>query len=224
MKKFYRVSIWGYGAEQYIAKITKEQYEFWSGIKQRYYDYENTDHEAEEIWESLHDNHYERDDIPENAKFNEESVHEWGDFVYQGWGAFLNSATLNIQEVDSPKWGADLIGDDVDYEVDGDALLNEEDEVFGGIEFGPDDETYPLGISEESPVLYWVQAEKGTFFETYVEIEGEFDPKKLTFIVEDIDAEYKILGLKYDGEELYNDGGDTRTKSEDFYFFKDGEK
>jgi len=224
MKKFYRVSIWGYGAEQYITKITNEQYEFWNGIKQRYYDYETNDTEAEEIWDSLYDGHNDRDDIPDSAKFGPESVHEWGDYVYQGWGSFLNSSTVNIQEVTKAEWGADLIGEDKDIDVDGDKLLDEEDEIFGGIEFGPDDETYPLGISEETPVLYWVQSEKGTFFEGYVETEGEFDPKKITFVVEDIDAEYKILGIKYDGEDIYSEGGDTRTKSEDYYFFKDGEK
>lgn len=216
--RYFKFAINGYGAEQYIAKITKEQCKYWQDMKKRYYDFEHEDPEADDIWESLNYDHFDHDGIPAYAKFNEESVHEWGDYVLQHWGGFLSSCNLYVYEVDGRDWGSRQIGPDVEYDL-ADPKINplDENEEFGEVIFGEYDETYPLDM--DHPVLYWVHSEKGTFFEGSVEIDGEFDPKKLQIVVEDIDGEYKISGLKYDGEEIDNEGGDTRSKSEDYYFF-----
>lgn len=215
--RHFRLALNGYGAEQYIAKITKEQCDYWAKIKERYYDYDNEDEEANDIWESLSYDHYDHPDIPQEAKFNEESVHEWGDCILQHWGAFLASTSLFVYETVGEDWDSKQIGEDIEYDLSDEKCDPLGEHPFGETEWGPDDETYPLDIG--SPVIYWVHTEKGTFFEGMISIEGEFDPKKLQFIVDDIDGEYKISGLRYDGEDVDNYGGDTRSKSEDFYFF-----
>ena len=62
-------------------------------------------------------------------------------------------------------------------------------------------------------------AEKGNFF--HAEIEAtEFDPKKLKFFATDIDGDTIIDHVEYDGEQLDNEGGDTRGKSQGFEFYE----
>ena len=217
--RYFRFALNGYGSEQYIAKITKEQCDYWAKIKERYYDYESDteDEEANDIWESLSYDHYDHPDIPDYAKFNEESVHEWGWCVLQHWGAFLSSSSLYVYEVTGPEWTSKSIGEDIEYDLSDDKFNPLEDHPFGETEWGENDETYPLDM--DSPVIYWVHTEKGTFIEGTVETDRDFDPKKLQFVIEDIDGEYKISAIKYDGQEVDNYGGDTRSKSEEFYFF-----
>ena len=212
--RYYKFTAWGYGAEHYICKITKEQFDFWTDIKERASNYEVEDEKAEAIWESIYWDHNDRTDIPEEAKFGMESVRDWGEYVYSGWGAFLGSGHLSVVEVDSTAYNANEISAEIKYELSED--LDQIEEQLSEIEWGPDDETYPSQI--EGKILYWVSSEKGVFFEGIIGVEGEYDPKKVQLVIEDIDGNYILRGIKYDGEDVDNNGGDTRGKGEDFYF------
>jgi len=66
-----------------------------------------------------------------------------------------------------------------------------------------------------------VSSEKGTFFETVIESDIEFDETKLQFAVAEApNGEDLIYGVYYNGEEIYNDGGDTNGKGYYVYFYK----
>ena len=214
---YYRISITGYGSEQTCAKISMDQCRYWRDIKKRYYDYDNEDEQANSIWESLSWDHDENPDIPAYAKFGPESVHEWGENVFQHWGAFITGSQLNVDQVDSLEWDSKIIKEIGEWDLYADEFLEEDEHfAFGKTEFGENDETYPSDSPD--PVVYYIQVEKGSFFDGTFVTKTEFDPKKLSFALEDIDGEYKISGIKYDGVEIDNVGGDTRSKSEDYFF------
>jgi len=58
--------------------------------------------------------------------------------------------------------------------------------------------------------------EKGTFFNTIIEIEDKFDPTKLELDYDDIDGWTLCSSVKYDGVELYDEGAGTTGKSMNF--------
>jgi hypothetical protein len=56
-------------------------------------------------------------------------------------------------------------------------------------------------------------SEKGSFFDAVIETVGEFDPKKLKFIINEYpNGEDIIDSVTYNDEELDNNGGDTNGK------------
>ena len=75
---------------------------------------------------------------------------------------------------------------------------------------------------DDQPAGYYFKgwsSEKGNFF--YAEFEAEeFDPKKLKFYATNIDCDVVIDSVDYDNEDLMNDGGDTRGKSQGFEFYE----
>ena len=60
--------------------------------------------------------------------------------------------------------------------------------------------------------------EKGQFFLTELEIEGKFDPNKLTVRISNIDGNHIIDEVEYNGEYLENEGGGTNGKGTDYEF------
>lgn len=86
----------------------------------------------------------------------------------------------------------------------------------------PELENTSFSDPDDQPPGYYFKgwsAEKGNFF--HAEIEAtKFDPEKLKFYATDIDGDTIIDHVEYDGEQLDNEGGDTRGKSQGFEFYE----
>jgi hypothetical protein len=61
-----------------------------------------------------------------------------------------------------------------------------------------------------------LNSEKGTFYEGVIEIEGEFDPKKVSFGSWEMHQDTLITEILYGDELVDNAGGGTDGKSMDF--------
>lgn len=62
-------------------------------------------------------------------------------------------------------------------------------------------------------------SEKGNFFYADVSID-KFEPEKLKLYATEIDGDVIIDSVEYDGEELENEGGDTRGKGNGWEFYE----
>ena len=61
-----------------------------------------------------------------------------------------------------------------------------------------------------------INSEKGTFYEGCIEIDGEFDPKKVSFGSTEIHQDTLITQIFYEDETIDNAGGGTDSKAMDF--------
>jgi hypothetical protein len=68
-------------------------------------------------------------------------------------------------------------------------------------------------------VFFGISNEKGTFFESEIELKQPFDVSKLELGYDEIDGNDIINSVKYDGEQIDNWGGDTSGKSSEFGFY-----
>lgn len=95
--------------------------------------------------------------------------------------------------------------------------------------FASDDDFYMDGTDDEEDYIY-VEKEnvlviehyvKGTYKEYEFEIDGDFDPSKLSAVVTEINETISIItDLKYDGKKLENfEYGDDWSKGAFFYIF-----
>lgn len=211
---FFKIEIMGRGASTYTSKITKEQFDFWSEIQRRDND---GDEEATEILELLHSGEQETDDrVPEEAKFGWENYREFGDMIQMEWAAFQEQSEIHITEVESDNYGAKHIKDIM--VIKGSDIF--EDEDLCNVLFTEQDETYPNQIP--GYIFYVEESERGIFFEGRVE-DSTFDKSKLEFYVDDIDGNDYITGVKYSGNDVSSDGGDTTGKGQWFYFLHNEE-
>ena len=68
----------------------------------------------------------------------------------------------------------------------------------------------------ERPEGYIAQlysSEKGCFFQGTIKTQGEFDTNKLKiYTTEYLNGEDTIIGVEYDGEEVFDDGSETEGK------------
>ena len=99
------------------------------------------------------------------------------------------------------------IGDATDWEIESQIGLSETTDYSG------EARTWE-SMDKGDQVFQFHSAEKGTFFEAYLETPGLFDEKKLKVIVdEDAGGNDLVWGFTYDGQEIDNDGGgDTNGK------------
>ena len=82
---------------------------------------------------------------------------------------------------------------------------------------GADVEDWDWPEDEELYLLEGISAEKGTFFETTIQLDEPIDVTKFKFNVQETyNEEDIVVGLVYNGEELDNDGGSTNGKG--YYF------
>lgn len=96
----------------------------------------------------------------------------------------------------------------------------DEDIIYSDVEFLDYQDKY---TETDEPLIMCVSGEKGLFFESTLELEGEFNLSKLKIMVDDevgipgIYYGYMLSKILYDGEELENWGGSTNGKSFDVY-------
>ena len=242
---YYNISLNGYGAETSYMRITKEAYDFWSKHVEEHGDSDAIqyilgaeDKKPNEVPDIEFEDMDGRD-IPREAMFMHDPVGSededrvgasWFEPVDEfdhTWGTTIDSdPRLYIEKVDGTDYGAKHLEDVVDGEALGDWLpameekhTNEEadyyHDAYGEHSYG---DKYP---EKGEYICQVISSEKGCFFQTTLETDTLFDDKKLKwYIGEAPNGEDLIYGAEYDGEEIFNDGGDTNGKGYYVYFYK----
>ena len=232
---FYRIRIWGYGAETSYMNISKEAHDFWKAHTKEYGDNDavhyvinaedktpeevNTDEEFEDLNPA---------DIPVEAMFmhNEEGE---GSTYYEPWdqfdatyGAPIDSAYLTVEKVSGTEYNADHIEDIIEHEDCNDFVQRIGDESDWEVEAYSENHTYgDMYPQKGQHICQFISSEKGTFFQTVIETALPFNQNLLKLCVAEApNGEDLIYGLEYDGVELDNDGGDTNGKGYWVYFYK----
>ena len=218
--RHYRITLWGYGGESAYLALTKEQYEFWSA-KRDEDEYEVIDYMTDP------DEYVENNKIPEGLDY---MMHRSGsDTYYNPWyeapnefahawgGAVQGSLRITVQEVKNEEYNSPLCKDGYELEMN----LEEHEEKYDSVEYGMLTE---MGgdepVVEPDYVCQFWSAEKGTFFETTISVDGEFDPSKLKFRTEEYpNGDDVILDVEYNGEIYDNEGGDTNGKGYSVHFW-----
>lgn len=239
---YYRIVVNGYGGETVYAKISKEAREFWAEVTSEHGDSDlvqycigSEEWTADEIISGQSDIEFDNiivEDIPQHALFlhDPKEPDATGSPWYEAPGekfhnnnAECDGAYITIEKVDSVGYDAkhlediidgesindfvQRIGDATDWEIESQIGLSETTDYSG------DARTWE-SMDKGDQVFQFHSAEKGTFFEAYLETPGLFDETKLKVIVdEDAGGNDLVWGFTYDGEEIDNEGGgDTNGK------------
>ena len=223
--RFYSIRLYGYGGEGAYINISKEAHDFWHKHTEEHGDSDFVNYMINDDPED-----YEFDelqDVPANADFlkaeGEEYKYQWyeaeHEFCHQN-GVEYGSARIEVEEVSSEDYNADTVATLIDGE-DVSALYERVgDESEWEIEINDNGES--AGSDEEGDyVCQFYSSEKGSFFEGCIETTGEFDVKKLKFIINEYpNGEDIIDGVSYNGEDLDNNGGDTSGKGYSAHVWK----
>lgn len=205
MTKFYRVILSGSGGEAVTSKATPEEYKYWiDQIEQRRAEFE-VEEDDDPIYEYLTAEDFgpsKWDSVPDEFvreiwSENDDLLHIFGVEVSQGY--------LTVEEIDSDDvHSADVI----------ETLVDEETLESVSQEYSPEYETHEVEdwCSHEGPVLFGFSHEKGEFFRGLIEIQdGELDVSALSFTAHELHNYDTIVStVHYKGNEVFNDGGDTR--------------
>jgi hypothetical protein len=177
---FYRIRLWGYGAETSYINISKEAHDFWKAHGDEHGDSDAVNYiiNAEDIHadDIAQQGDYEDLDpagIPREAMFmhNEEGE---GSTYYEPWDQFdatygvaQDAAYLTVEKVSSEEYNADVLEDVIEHED-----LNEFIQRVGE-ESDWEHEAYVEGHEyggnfppKGSYICQFQSSEKGTFFET----------------------------------------------------------
>tara|TARA_S200002703_G_C3709510_1_gene217920 strand:+ start:46 stop:798 length:753 start_codon:yes stop_codon:yes gene_type:complete len=229
---FYRIRIWGYGAETSYMNISKEAHDFWKAQVEENGDSDAVsyvlnaeDFEADKINEC---DDIEDTVIPREAMFmhNEEGE---GSTYYEPWDQFdatygtpIDSAYLTVDKVAGTEYNAEHLEDIIEHEDCNDFVQRIGEETDWEVEVYAEDhgkgDVYP---KKGQHICQFMSSEKGTFFETVIETALPFNQNLLKLqVAEAPNGEDLIYGLEYDGEEIDNDGGDTNGKGYYVYFYE----
>ena len=218
--RFYRIRVYGYGGESAYINISKAAHDFWNAHNEAYGDSDFVNYMVTDDPEEYEFNDLEG--VPEEADFlrcydNPEDTFktQWyeaeGEFLHQ-MGVEYGSARIEVEEVSSNDYMAETVATIIDGENVSELndRVGEETEWETEItDFGEPDE-----FSEQGDyVAQMYSSEKGTFFEGRFETVGEFDPKKLKFVINEYpNGEDIIDSVLYNDVDIENDGGDTNGK------------
>ena len=223
--KHYRIMLWGYGGEAAYIGLTKEQYDYWSDLR---------DEDEGVVIDYMVDpeEYVQENPVPENLdflmwsnNFQEDDFNKYrnpwyeapNEFAHAWGGAVQGSLRIQIDEVQDDEYNSLSVKDGYELEMD----LEDHEEKYDSVEYGSLTE---MGgdepVVEPDYVCQFWSAEKGTFFEGTISTENEFDPSKLKFITEEYpNGDDVILDVQYDGESIDNMGGDTNGKGYSVYFW-----
>jgi hypothetical protein len=215
--RFYRIRLYGYGGEGAYINISKEAHDFWHKHTEEHGDSDFVNYMINDDPED-----YEFDelqDVPSNADFlkaeGEEYKYQWyeaeHEFCHQN-GVEYGSARIEVEEVSSDDYNSDTVATLIDGE-DVSALVDKiQEETDYEVELAHHGESDGFG-EEGNYVCQFYSSEKGSFFEGRLETIGEFDVKKLKFIINEYpNGEDIIDGIEYNGEDVDIDYGDTTGK------------
>jgi hypothetical protein len=223
--RFYSIRLYGYGGEGAYINISKEAYDFWHKHNEEHGDSDFVNYMINDDPEDY--DFEELEIVPEEANFlkadGEEYKFQWyeaeHEFCHQN-GVEYGSARIEVEEVSSEDYNANTVATLIDGE-DVSALYERVgDESEWEIEINDNGESD--GSDEEGDyVCQFYSSEKGSFFEGGLETIGEFDVKKLKFIINEYpNGEDIIDGIEYDGIDVENDGADTNGKGYSAHVWK----
>ena len=223
--RFYSIRLYGYGGEGAYINISKEAYDFWHKHNEEHGDSDFVNYMVNDDPEDY--DFEELEIVPEEANFlkaeGEEYKYQWyeaeHEFCHQN-GVEYGSARIEVEEVSSEDYNADTVATLIDGE-DVSALVDKiQEETDYEVELADHGESDGFG-EEGNYVCQFYSSEKGSFFEGRLETTGEFDVKKLKFIINEYpNGEDIIDGIEYNGEDVENDGGDTNGKGYSAHVWK----
>jgi len=236
---YYRITVNGYGGETVFANISEDAKTYWAAVTEEHgdgdlvtYCINSEDYTTEQMRNGecedfeyidpadlvdgvcfLHDEPGEVGSPwfePPNEKFHDNQANYDGAYMY-------------IEKVDAPEYGCEVLEDVIDGE-DVSEFVNrigeasdweiEAQEGLSSLTDWEGNQRTWQTFDKGDHVFQFHSAEKGCFFEAYLETQALFDEKKLRVIVdEDAAGNDCIWGFTYDGEEIDQEGGgDTNGK------------
>jgi hypothetical protein len=190
----YKILLWGYGGEVVMGTVDREIYDY---FKQRRLDL------SDFAWDS---DYAEDNNIPEDMwPFPPGSWYDCDNLGHAS-GVDRDSGTLQI---------CDENGDTI-YERSLDSITGSDDDEP---EWSCNDEAWIDSSPEGTVVFIGRSNEKGTFFESSIDLTTPFDITKLCLSYDEIDGSEIINMITYNDEDIENWGGSTNGKSSDFGFY-----
>jgi hypothetical protein len=203
--RYYRISLWGYGAEYSVGESSEEEYNYWvTESEKRIAEFGlEEDENAFEMYMLDKDHDKKWDLVPEELK-RPYDYYEYTD-IDCIHGPTEESAHISIEEIENP--ANDYTAKPIDI-------------VIENMEFEQFQETYDsecvIGECDDykSKFIFTASSsEKGTFFSGTIETPGRIDLSKLTIHTTEIyDGDVIIHDVEYDGEFVINDGCETNIK------------
>lgn len=214
--RYYRIHLWGYGGESAYINLSKEAYEFWKPVVD-----EHGDSDLVGYMVNAEDGDYELSDIdsiPPEADFMKDEEGDgrpWyehhNEFSHQN-GVSYDCARITVEEIDGEEYNSKHIADVIDGTDLAEVVNKIQEDSNWEIEL-TDGGEYDAFEDQGEYVCQFYSSEKGTFFDGIIVTTGDFDPKKLKFILNEYpNGEDIVDGVLYDGKEIDNQGGDTNGK------------
>jgi len=180
-KRYFRVTLAGYGGEFTMGQVSEEFYERWK----------DTDDDEQTLGDFINDVDWEEGleqyNSPDMTEHGNNSWHEF-DELSHNYGCYSDS-WYYVEEVDAPEHNAKILSNEERYEIN--AMIGYERYTC----FSEDYVTVP--------VLMCHSGEKGQFGHIFVETDGDdFDPQKMSFLAVESDMCELVEGALYDGRQL----------------------
>ena len=207
--RYWRIKLYGYGAEVVFGNSSKEEVEYWESEQARIdtkcsNDEEPLDHY---IWENI-DSDIDFSAVPEQYR-REGSWHDQDDLAHTH-GVDCTHAYISIEEVENTEWNSVAVRELIDAVSLYDFIISNSAKVES-FEFYTEAEHVFCGTSEE----------KGIFFDGVIETQGPLDLFKLTFKTTEYPNGFTLVeSVLYDDVDISNEGGDTNGKSMDIGFIE----
>ena len=222
--RFYRISITGYGGEAAYINISKEAHDFWHAHTEEHGDGDFVNYMINDDPEDY--DFEELKIVPKEADFltsygEDDYKSNWfeapTEFLHQ-MGVEYGSSYLTVEEVDSMKYMSKHVADVIDGERLNELVDKIQDETDYEVELADHGEELP---DEGEYVCQLYSSEKGQFFDGIIETVGDFDVKKLKFMINEYpNGEDVIDGVEYDGVDVENQGGDSNGKGYSAHVWK----
>lgn len=210
-KRYYRITMSGYGGELVYGAISKEAYDWWVEKDEELL--ENYVHEDDE--EAL-----QNMGVPVEADFrHDDGYHsQWYevDTVEHDNGVAFDNAHICVEQVEDDTWNAKSIKEVFDGTLEDFINKTNKGEFDKGPAVGGNIGFVQNEFDTKEPYLFYgMSVEKGSFFDGMVVTNGtEFNPRLLSFSATEYPNGDNIIGsLTYNGEDVDNNGGDTRGKA-----------
>ena len=197
-ERYFRILLWGYGSEQVVGAITKEQYEFWKDIDEEYL-------VAHAMWDPW-------DEADENPVYDDEDPrwlgqwYEIDDLMHEN-GVNASTAHISIEELEDYDYGSKVI-DVLTESMDWGRFV---EDYFIQV---PDPIDMEETLWDSEYTFHGTSVEKGCFGEYIIKTQGDdLNISRLGFSLTLTPNEDTILELTaYDGQPVDNDGGETNGK------------
>lgn len=182
-----KVQIWGYGGENYIGSVSREDYEFFKAKKIDIEQYANG--WDEDKWT----------DVPQERRiFEPGSPYECDNLFHESGATMDSSSRIQVEDEDGKViWESTL--DITELEEAGVQTVCDQD--------------FESADLEDGTVLFWGgQGEKGSFFNGEFVLRAPFDPSKLTVHWSNGDDWHLSGSVEYNGEDIENTDYSTTGK------------